>query len=611
MKRFAPFLLALWIIGLSASARAESLVDLYFKARDARRRGDCTLALRLYARALRLATPSQAAEIQRSIDHCRAVLFRSNLQRGNVARKKGRCKLAERLYRQALRYAPRVEQPNVQRLVASCPTKGPEKQPTPPKRPDATLYERAYYAVINGKCNEAAMFWGKALENDRRFRIATPEARKAEVQRYRQLCLRRRKRDPTKPAEHDRLEYDFLLRKMRGARKRKDCAAIRRIAASLLPIAPENQIAIIRNWAACGDRRGCIPRSLGDVDSVHQRVVAARLPDGGYVVAVAQRSQDKSQEIRVLRLDADGAIRQSVSFGGRKDDWPLAIARRPDGGLLVVGNTTSFGASVTTPVVLRLSRTLAIEGYNLLSERTPFSTVHSLRPTARGFELLVEVQGVGFWRHTLGKSGALLDSHKIDVALKGLSHLHLKHSASGLLFVGGSQISTHANDGATLFRGYVFRRRRFDALPLARSRVMLVLDGELAELRLPPVKSTGRGKMVALRVEQLGRRTSVPRAAFGSRLFRASDGGFLLLVDNVRPAKGLRTDRFEIVRLNAQLKTIWRTTLNGMWRDRIDVVLETKNGGWMILGTRDRAPRQLQALCFDNRGRPICHRPTK
>jgi uncharacterized delta-60 repeat protein len=66
--------------------------------------------------------------------------------------------------------------------------------------------------------------------------------------------------------------------------------------------------------------------------------------DGGYVIAGATGSWNEGFDFLVIKLDSTGIIQWSKTFGG--GDWDVAssISQTNDGGYIVAGSTSSFGA---------------------------------------------------------------------------------------------------------------------------------------------------------------------------------------------------------------------------------------------------------------------------
>jgi len=77
--------------------------------------------------------------------------------------------------------------------------------------------------------------------------------------------------------------------------------------------------------------------------------------DGGYIIAGATPSFGVGgEDLWVVKLSASGNIEWEKTYGGIGDDEAISVGRTCDGGYIVAGETTSFGAGGTDLWVLKL-----------------------------------------------------------------------------------------------------------------------------------------------------------------------------------------------------------------------------------------------------------------
>jgi hypothetical protein len=77
--------------------------------------------------------------------------------------------------------------------------------------------------------------------------------------------------------------------------------------------------------------------------------------DGGYILAGnLQNSASSLQDMAVVKLYGDGEFNYAKLFGGVSNDGASSISVKTDGGFLLGGNTTSFGAGSNDAYVLSL-----------------------------------------------------------------------------------------------------------------------------------------------------------------------------------------------------------------------------------------------------------------
>ncbi|MEO0211993.1 MAG: hypothetical protein ABIN66_09115 [candidate division WOR-3 bacterium] len=93
----------------------------------------------------------------------------------------------------------------------------------------------------------------------------------------------------------------------------------------------------------------------GPDDDIAHSIV--RTADGGYAVAGCTfQMSNYNYALRVLKLNSDGTLSWARTFGGGTgDDHPWSIIQTTDGGFVVAGYTTSFGAGGHDVIVLKLA----------------------------------------------------------------------------------------------------------------------------------------------------------------------------------------------------------------------------------------------------------------
>ncbi len=84
--------------------------------------------------------------------------------------------------------------------------------------------------------------------------------------------------------------------------------------------------------------------------------------DGGYIVAGVTKSFGAgSSDIWILKLNSEGDIEWQKTYGGSGGEIARSIQQTNDGGFIVAGNTTSFGAGQSDICILKLSSNGDIE----------------------------------------------------------------------------------------------------------------------------------------------------------------------------------------------------------------------------------------------------------
>jgi uncharacterized delta-60 repeat protein len=118
-------------------------------------------------------------------------------------------------------------------------------------------------------------------------------------------------------------------------------------------------------WVVKLDADGTIQwqRAYGEVgyDMAHS---IQQTSDGGYIVAGESSSFGGGTQVWILKLEANGGITWQNLYGGSGDDVAYAIQQTSDDGYIVAGETTSFGAVGVDALVFKLKSDGTIDWWN-------------------------------------------------------------------------------------------------------------------------------------------------------------------------------------------------------------------------------------------------------
>jgi len=121
-------------------------------------------------------------------------------------------------------------------------------------------------------------------------------------------------------------------------------------------------------------------RAIGGTESEESYSIQ-QTSDGGYVITGKTSSFGAGYgDVFVIKLDSSGNLSWAKTIGGTDDDFGYSIQQTsPDGGYVITGWTESFGAGVDDVFVIKLDSSGNIPGCSSVTSVTP--TVSSQTPT--------------------------------------------------------------------------------------------------------------------------------------------------------------------------------------------------------------------------------------
>jgi len=314
--------------------------------------------------------------------------------------------------------------------------------------------------------------------------------------------------------------------------------------------------------------------------------------DGGYIVAGGTSSFGNGGfDVYILKLDSNGNIQWNKTYGGIEGDIAYSIQQTKDGGYIVVGGTTSFGAGLPDLYILKLD-----SNGNLQWQKTygwgGWDEAFSVQQTPDGgyivvgfigdnvYILKLDSNGNLQWEKTYGgsndekaysiqqtKDGGYIVAGYTESFGNGKSDVYiLKLYNNGNLewyrTYGGSNDDVaysiqQTNDGGYIVAGYTtsFGNGGADVYILKLDR-----DGNLQWYKT----YGGRYNDIAYSIQQ------------------TKDGGFIIAGETWSFGNGLSD--FYILKLDNNGNLLWQITYGGEYWDEAFSVQQTNDGGYIIVG---------------------------
>ena len=283
----------------------------------------------------------------------------------------------------------------------------------------------------------------------------------------------------------------------------------------------------------------------GSGDDAGNRILV--LPDGGSVVAGRTTSFGAGgQDVWVLRFTPNGDTLWTRAYGGPGSDNGNDIALTNDSGMIVVGPTNSFGAGNYDAWVLRLNR-----------------------------------NGDTLWTRTFGGDSA--DIPRSVLALSDGGFLVIGETwAQGVLRSEGWILRLNAG-GDTLWTrtyGLPWSDRAYAGCP-ATGGGYIIVGAQQPD-------SAGQGQAWVFKINTAGdtlwsHHYGVTQSSALFRVFPTGDGGYIAAGVAVSARPSHDTDAW-ILRLDASGDTLWTRTCGGAGMESAYDVVPTTGGGFVIAG---------------------------
>jgi uncharacterized delta-60 repeat protein len=269
-------------------------------------------------------------------------------------------------------------------------------------------------------------------------------------------------------------------------------------------------------------------------------------PDGGYIVAGYTSPSDMlSRDFWVLKLDSSGNIEWQKAYGGSAEDWAASIGQTNDGGYIVVGITTSFGAGDYDFWILKLSPNGDIEWQRAYGGEN-FDSAQSIQQTRDGGYIVA------------GYSSSFVAQYA-DIWLLKLSNkgdIEWQRTYGG----DGSEWTTsiqQTNDGSYILAGY--------------SSSFSLSSGDIWVLKLFP-----NGDIEWQRAYK-GNESDGAHSIQQTR-----DGG--IIVAGFTESFGAGGRDVWILKLNSIGEIEWQRTYGGNGDDWAHFIQQTSDGGYIVAG---------------------------
>jgi hypothetical protein len=268
--------------------------------------------------------------------------------------------------------------------------------------------------------------------------------------------------------------------------------------------------------------------------------------DGSYVIAGFTRSFGAGEaDVYVVKLDAHGNLQWTKTIGGPKIELGSSLIQTSDGGYVIAGGTSSFGAGEADIYVVKLDAHGNLQWTKTIGG-PDFDVGNSLIQTSDG--------GYAIAGSTQSFSAGGQDVYVVKLDANG--NLQWTKTIGGKKEDGGNSL-IQTSDGGYAIAGST---RSFGA----------------GEADVYVVKLDARGNL------QWTKTIGGPASETAFSLIQTSDGGYAIAGFTASFGAG-ETDLY-LVKLDANGNLQWTKTIGGKKEDVGSSLIQTSDGGYVIAG---------------------------
>jgi len=335
---------------------------------------------------------------------------------------------------------------------------------------------------------------------------------------------------------------------------------------------------------------------FGPVDHGYDIV---QLEDGGFIVVGAAYVKDKaSQDVILLRLDAEGNQLWVKNYGGVWKDIGHSVSPTQDGGYIITGETESYTNGRTDLWLIKTDGEGAMQwskhfgykdydsGEQVLELRAGGYMVvgYCDVPTSAGSSLWVirtDELGNLIWEKTLGDSERDLGSSIVETA------------DGDIIVAGSTELQGNGSSALWLLKmavaggdSLIWERVLDGTNSKSCSEMLQGEDGSIALIGHMFDIVTRKSNMLFVKSDETGdmiTERKLHEDAIASSFEQTADGGYIVCGYNDPWPEDITS--VILLKLDANGNTLWKNVINISLHDRAQAVINTSDGGYILAGS--------------------------
>jgi uncharacterized delta-60 repeat protein len=319
--------------------------------------------------------------------------------------------------------------------------------------------------------------------------------------------------------------------------------------------------------------------------------------DGGYVVAGSTRSFGAGySDIYVVKLDSSGNVQWAKTIGGSDWDEASSIIQSSDGGYVVAGWTESFGAGYPDIYVVKLDSSGNVVWTKTIGGRFIDRASSIIQSSDGGYVVAGDSSSFGagsddIYVVKLDSSGNVLWTKTIGGSSSDYAYSIIQSSDGGYVVVGESYSFGAGKDRIYVVKmdseGNVVWTKFISGVEDEAGSIIQSSDGGYIVAGGTSNFGAGGGDIYVVKLDSAGNIVWIKTIGGSSwdearSIIQSSDGGYV--VAGWTKSFGAGGSDIYVVKLDSAGNVVWTKTIGGPYNDYAYSIIQSSDGGYVVAG---------------------------
>jgi hypothetical protein len=337
-------------------------------------------------------------------------------------------------------------------------------------------------------------------------------------------------------------------------------------------------------------------KTYGGVQNDEGFAVQQTSDDGYIIVGYTESYGAGGRDVYLIKTNANGYINWTKTYGGANDEWGCSVQQTSDGGYIIVGLTSSFGAGSGDVYLIKTNA----NGDTLWTETFGgeyYDIGNSVKQTRDGGYIIVGYTGVPPSRNVYliktNPNGSMQWSRTFQVGYADDVGCSIQQTPDGGYVIAGYTGWTYLNHDVYLVKtdslGYVNWSNTYGGSDDDESFSLQLTSGG-GYIIVGFTKSFGAGAEDVYLIKTNSNGDTLWTRTYGGTgkdigfsVQQTLDGGYIIAGETW--SFGAGEDDFYLIKTNSNGETLWTKTYGGLGKDSAFSVQQTSDQGYILTGT--------------------------